>query len=174
MFDHVIPGRNIRMTEWQGAILLAQLERLREQMARRNHSAARLTGALAELPGLAPLRVDDRITRHGWHLYQFQYDPKQFGGRDRADFLAALDAARVTIRCRTSARSRTPFTSGSAKRCCDIRFHTPKPPVTTRSGCRRRCSSPTTKPSIRSSPPSARSPRRGHRGAQVPLNIRPL
>jgi dTDP-4-amino-4,6-dideoxygalactose transaminase len=66
MFDHVMPGRNLRMTEWQGAILLAQLERLPEQM-----------------------------TRCGWHLYQIIYDPKQFGGRDRADFMASLEAEGV-------------------------------------------------------------------------------
>lgn len=95
MFDHVMPGRNLRMTEWQGAILLAQLERLPEQMARRDHSAARLTEAITELAGLTPLRTDDRVTRCGWHLYQVIYDPRRFGGRDRSNFLAALNAEGV-------------------------------------------------------------------------------
>ena len=95
MFDYAMVGRNLRMTEWQAAILLAQLERLPEQMARRDRAAARLTGALAEIPGLAPLRVDERVTRCAWHLYQLTYDPAAFGGRDRAAMNAALRAEGV-------------------------------------------------------------------------------
>ena len=95
MFDHAMVGRNLRMTEWQAAILLAQLERLPGQMARRDFNAARLTEALQEFPGLAPRRLDDRVTRCGWHLYQLTYDPSAFGDRDRATFLEALKAEGV-------------------------------------------------------------------------------
>jgi dTDP-4-amino-4,6-dideoxygalactose transaminase len=95
MFDFAMVGRNLRMTEWQAAVLLVQLERLPEQMHRRDRAAARLTAALAEVPGLAPLRLDPRVTRCGWHLYQLTYDPSAFGGRDRAALLAALKAEGV-------------------------------------------------------------------------------
>jgi dTDP-4-amino-4,6-dideoxygalactose transaminase len=95
LFDFAMIGRNLRMTEWQAAILLAQLERLPAQMDRRDRAAARLTGALAESPGLTPLRIDPRVTRCAWHLYQLRYDPAAFGGRDRATFLAALAAEGV-------------------------------------------------------------------------------
>ncbi|HYH13480.1 MAG TPA: DegT/DnrJ/EryC1/StrS family aminotransferase, partial [Thermomicrobiales bacterium] len=54
MFDYAMVGRNLRMTEWQAAILLAQLERLPEQMKQRDRAAVRLTGALEEIPGLVP------------------------------------------------------------------------------------------------------------------------
>lgn len=95
MFDFAMIGRNLRMTEWQAAILLAQLERLPEQMDRRDYAAARLTAALSEIPGLTPLRIDPRVTRCAWHLYQLRYDPGAFGGRARAAFLAALGAEGV-------------------------------------------------------------------------------
>lgn len=95
MFDYAMVGRNLRLTEWQAAILLAQLERLPEQMERRNRAAARLTEALAELPGLTPLRIGEHVTRCGWHLYQLTYDPTGFGGRDRETFLHALSAEGV-------------------------------------------------------------------------------
>jgi dTDP-4-amino-4,6-dideoxygalactose transaminase len=88
-------GRNLRMTEWQSAVLTAQLERMPGQMDRRDHAAARLTAALAELPGIAPLRIDPRVTRCAWHLYQLRYEPAALGGRDRAAFLAALRAEGV-------------------------------------------------------------------------------
>jgi dTDP-4-amino-4,6-dideoxygalactose transaminase len=91
-FEHELPGRNLRMTEWQAAILLAQLERFPEAMRTRTRNAARLTAGLTEISGLAPMKVDDRITGHGWHLYQMRFDPAAFGGRNRADFLTALRA----------------------------------------------------------------------------------
>src|SRR5665811_67084 len=95
MFDFASVGRNLRMTEWQAAILLAQLERLPAQMARRDRGAARITSALGEIPGLTPLRIDDRVTRCGWHLYQFTCDPEAFSRHDREGFLAALKAEGV-------------------------------------------------------------------------------
>lgn len=91
-YQHERLGRNLRMTEWQGAILLAQLERFPDQMVTRDHNAALLTSGLAEIEGLDPLRVDERVTRHAWHLYQMRYDPAHFGGRSRDAFVGALRA----------------------------------------------------------------------------------
>ncbi|NLT41490.1 MAG: DegT/DnrJ/EryC1/StrS family aminotransferase, partial [Anaerolineae bacterium] len=53
-------GWNYRMTEFQAAILLVQLERLAEQNARRMDNARYLAKLIADLPGLAPLRWDER------------------------------------------------------------------------------------------------------------------
>lgn len=94
-YQHDLPGKNLRMTEWQGAILIAQLERLPETMDRRQRSAEILSDGLADIPGLDPLKVDERVTSHAWHLYQTRYDPAAFGGRDRAEFLKALNAEGV-------------------------------------------------------------------------------
>jgi len=91
-YQHEFLGWNYRMTEWQGAILIAQLERLPEYMARRADNAAYLTARLSEIPGLTPARVDPRVTQHAWHIYMATYDPRAFGGTTCAEFIAMMDA----------------------------------------------------------------------------------
>ena len=94
-YEPAIPGRNLRMTEWQAAILIAQLERLPEMMQRRDRSARILEDGLSTVSGLVPLKIDARVTRHAWHLYQLRYDPAAFGGRDRGELLQAINAEGV-------------------------------------------------------------------------------
>jgi dTDP-4-amino-4,6-dideoxygalactose transaminase len=91
-YQHEILGWNFRMPEWCGAILLAQFERLPEQMLTREASARYLDVALAEIAGITPLAVDPRVTRHARHLYLVRYDATAFGGCTRTQFLAALHA----------------------------------------------------------------------------------
>ncbi|HEU5330812.1 MAG TPA: DegT/DnrJ/EryC1/StrS family aminotransferase [Thermomicrobiales bacterium] len=95
-YQHEILGWNFRMPEWSAAILLAQLERLPEQMAVRDAAASYLDEALADIDGVAPLAVDPRVTRHAHHLYPVRYHAAKFGGHSRADFLAALRAEGIT------------------------------------------------------------------------------
>ena len=80
------------MTEWQGALLLSQMRRLEEQTRRRNENALYLAGQLAEIPGIRPLKRDERITCHAYHLFIFRYDTSHFGGKSRQEFLSALRA----------------------------------------------------------------------------------
>ncbi|HYI25432.1 MAG TPA: DegT/DnrJ/EryC1/StrS family aminotransferase [Thermomicrobiales bacterium] len=91
-YQHEILGRNLRMAEWNAAILIAQLERLPAMMATRQRNAERLIDGLAEVPGLNPTKVDERVTSHAWHLFQIRHGPASFGGRDRDSFIAALIA----------------------------------------------------------------------------------
>ena len=48
-------GWNYRITEWQAAVLLAQLERLPEQVARRNANIAHLERRIATIEGVSTL-----------------------------------------------------------------------------------------------------------------------
>ncbi len=89
------PGSNHRMTEFQAAILLVQLERLAEQNARRMDNARYLGQLIADMPGLAPLRWDERATKHSFYLYILRYDPAAFGGVPRSRFVDALSAEGV-------------------------------------------------------------------------------
>jgi dTDP-4-amino-4,6-dideoxygalactose transaminase len=91
-YEHHVLGSNFRMTEFQAAILLAQLKRLPEQTERRTQNARKLTEMLSQIPGIRPPRPDPRVTRHAYHLYIFRYDKSHFGGRPREDFLKALSA----------------------------------------------------------------------------------
>jgi dTDP-4-amino-4,6-dideoxygalactose transaminase len=91
-YEHYRLGWNYRITEFQAAILLQQLLRLEEQNSCRGRNAARLSHRLAEIPGISPLQVDPRATRHSYHIYIFRYSQNDFGGLPRQQFLRALTA----------------------------------------------------------------------------------
>ena len=94
-FSYSRPGANLRMTEFQAALLQAQMTRLEDQAATRDRNAAYLTTRLREIPGIAPARMYEGCTRNAWHLYMFRYDPARFSGLSRAAFLEALAAEGV-------------------------------------------------------------------------------
>ena len=96
-YQHEVLGSNFRMTEWQAAILLAQLGRAEELSARRQANAAYLARRMAEIPGISPQRCDERVTEHAYHLFIFRYDGEAFGGLARDEFLAALRAEGIPV-----------------------------------------------------------------------------
>lgn len=91
-YEHHVVGSNYRMTGWQAAILLAQMERLEEQTEIRNSNALYLSEKLWEIDGIKPAKRDERVTKHAYHLYVIRYDSKKFGGQPRSKFLQALSA----------------------------------------------------------------------------------
>jgi dTDP-4-amino-4,6-dideoxygalactose transaminase len=93
-YDHDLLGSNLRLTEFQAAILLAQLGRLEQQIARRQASARLLDDALHALPGIRLLAPEPRMTRRSYHIYIFRVDEAVLG-RSRDEFLAALNAEGV-------------------------------------------------------------------------------
>jgi dTDP-4-amino-4,6-dideoxygalactose transaminase len=94
-YQHDLLGFNYRLTEFQAALLLAQMSRLEEQMARREQAAQFLDRELATIPGIRPQVRDRRVTAHAHHLYILRYDAAAFGGHTRSQFLAALRAEGV-------------------------------------------------------------------------------
>jgi dTDP-4-amino-4,6-dideoxygalactose transaminase len=82
-------GANYRMTEWQCAVLLAQLERMPSQIEHKAAMADRLTERLAKVRGVIPIKPDARVTRRVIYAYLFRIDAAAFGvSRNR--FLRAL------------------------------------------------------------------------------------
>ncbi|MCU6708900.1 DegT/DnrJ/EryC1/StrS family aminotransferase [Paenibacillus sp. J5C_2022] len=71
-YQHEEIGWNLRMTEFQAAILLAQMTRLDEQMRKRESNSRILTELLADIDGVSVMNRDARITRHAHHLYLFR------------------------------------------------------------------------------------------------------
>ncbi len=65
-------GANYRITEWQCAVLLAQLERLPAQNELRWKHAERLRAALERIPGLTPTAADPRTTRPATYVWFFK------------------------------------------------------------------------------------------------------
>lgn len=95
-YDHASFGVNIRMTEFQAALLLAQLERLEEQTERRLANARILDAGLADIPGIHPQGVNDpRVTRRAYHLLLWRYCADELDGLPRERFLKALAAEGV-------------------------------------------------------------------------------
>jgi dTDP-4-amino-4,6-dideoxygalactose transaminase len=84
-------GGNFRMQHFQAAMLLQQLDKLREETVRRRENAARLSASLKEIPGIQPARLPEN-SQAVWHLYPFRYDADKFDGLPRATFIKAMRA----------------------------------------------------------------------------------
>lgn len=88
-------GANLRITEFQAAILSSQFTRVEAQSKRREENAAYLTKMLSQIPGISPAKLHDGCTRNALHLYMFRYNPEAFAGLPRARFLSAMAAEGV-------------------------------------------------------------------------------
>lgn len=84
-------GTNYRMTHYQAALLLQQIDKLVAETERRRANADHLTAGLQQIPGILPARLPQN-SRAVWHLYAFRYDPAQFHGLPRDRFIRALGA----------------------------------------------------------------------------------
>jgi dTDP-4-amino-4,6-dideoxygalactose transaminase len=91
-FTYSSTGANLRMTEFQAALLLAQMTRIEVQARTRTENARYLTSLLKEIPGIAPARMYEGCTRNAYHLYMFRYDKTRFNGVPRSVFVKALAA----------------------------------------------------------------------------------
>lgn len=91
-YAHFNYGSNYRLSEWQGAVLSAQLTRLDEQTRRRHQNSLLLDKLLGDIDGITPQRHDERCTRNGHYAYIFHYDSTAFGGASTDKFIAAMNA----------------------------------------------------------------------------------
>ncbi len=91
-FEHHLMGGNHRLSEFQAAVLLAQLERYPAQLARRDTNGRFLDAGLAEIDGIIPQALDSRTTMHARHLYSFRVDAAAFDGLTRDEFVTVLQA----------------------------------------------------------------------------------
>lgn len=93
-YQHERVGWNLRLTEFQGAILRAQLDRLPAQIERRERSARVLSEGLAAMPGITPPQRPEGVTTHAWHMYMLRVDRARLGCSKQA-FVEALQAEGV-------------------------------------------------------------------------------
>jgi perosamine synthetase len=108
-FAYRVSGLNLRLTEFQASLLMAQMTRLDSQATRRETNAAYLTSQLAQIPGITPAKMYPGVTRNAYHLYMFRYDPAGFAGLPRAAFLKALRAEGVPASTGYSPLNKEPF-----------------------------------------------------------------
>ncbi|MFF8290216.1 DegT/DnrJ/EryC1/StrS family aminotransferase [Streptomyces sp. NPDC016309] len=113
-YEHPEPGWNMRMTEFQAALLHPQLGLLDSGIDRRARGAAALAEALGGVPGLELVPAPPGTTRHTWHLAMLRYDAEAFGGRSQAAFLAAMAAEGVPLDAGYRSLSRLPYVATRA------------------------------------------------------------
>jgi perosamine synthetase len=104
-----VRGANLRMTEFQGNLLLAQMTRVEEQSRRRETNAQYLTKLLGEIPGIFPARMYPGCTRNAYHIYMFRYQKEQFANLPRDRFAKALTAEGIPTSTGYTPLNREPF-----------------------------------------------------------------
>jgi len=90
-------GPKYRMNEFEGAILLAQLENSVEQWKRRNENARYLSARLKEFPGLVPQKLYPGTESGSFYLYTMGYRKEHFNGAPRSAFLKAMAAEGIKL-----------------------------------------------------------------------------
>ena len=93
--DFTWPATTLRLSEWEAAIGIVALKRLAEQADTRWRNVRYLAEGLKEIPGLAPLEVDDRVTRWNPFRWHFKFVSDEFEGVTRDAFREALQAEGV-------------------------------------------------------------------------------
>jgi dTDP-4-amino-4,6-dideoxygalactose transaminase len=101
-------GINLRMAEFQAALLLAQMTRLEQQGRTREQNAAYLDKALAEIPGVIPMKMYPGCTRNGYYQYLMRFDERA-AGLPRARFLQAVRAEGIPLSGGSSPLNKDPF-----------------------------------------------------------------
>ncbi len=96
-YQHDRIGQNYRLTEFQAALVLAQMTRLEEQMQRREKNVSILNELLDATEGINILRRDSRVTRHANHVYMFKLDSDLGNRIDKDDFIKKVNAEGIFI-----------------------------------------------------------------------------
>jgi perosamine synthetase len=102
-------GTKLRLTEYQAAIGLAQMDRLVEQTDTRNNNAEYLKSKIEDIPGIVPYRLYKNVTKAAFHLFPFLYKAEEFGGLSRSQFIAAMRAEGVPCSTGYSELNKMPF-----------------------------------------------------------------
>ena len=87
-----IQSGNYRLTEFQAAILIEGLKRLPGQNAVRDENGIYINSLLEELPGVKPMRRDERETNEAYFNFSFRYDKDEFKGLPVKKFRETLES----------------------------------------------------------------------------------
>jgi L-glutamine:2-deoxy-scyllo-inosose/3-amino-2,3-dideoxy-scyllo-inosose aminotransferase len=87
-----IQSGNYRITEFQAALLTESLRRLPAKNKLREKNATYFNSQLARLPGVRPMRRDDRETAQAFYNFSFRYNSEQFKDVPVTRFREALAA----------------------------------------------------------------------------------
>jgi perosamine synthetase len=91
----VTRGSKLRLSEYQAAVGLVQLQRLDAQSNTRSQNAEYLRELLEKIPGIIPYKLYENVTRAAYHFFPFRYKKEEFNDLSRAAFIEALEAEGV-------------------------------------------------------------------------------
>ena len=91
-----IGGPKYRMNEFQAAVLLGQMEGVKDRLARRRENGLYLNSRLKDFPGIVPQKLYDGDSG-AFYLYMTTYNKEHFNNASRATFLKALAAEGVSL-----------------------------------------------------------------------------
>jgi len=95
-YEHFKLGWNYRLSEFQAAVLCAQLERLEDQIEKREENARYLTEKFSEISGIFHPRDFSHQTKyHSYYYYVLIYQSEEFECILRDLFVKALRAEGV-------------------------------------------------------------------------------
>lgn len=90
-------GPKYRMNEFEAAVLLGQMQGVKDRFSRRNRNAAHLTAQLKDCPGISPQKLYPGTTNGSFYLYAMTYHKEHFNNATRAQFLKALSAEGINF-----------------------------------------------------------------------------
>lgn len=97
-YGHERFGTNLRLSAWQAALLIGQIDELDAENDRRHANAIYLASLLQEVEGIEAVAVNpEGVTSHAHHLVLFRYHPEAFEGLSRDHFTKACNAEGVPI-----------------------------------------------------------------------------
>ena len=89
-YQHVLIGTNARLSEFQGAVLLAQLGRIDAQILVREKNYQYLFKLLDGMDGIRMQKISDDMVVDPHYMVMFYYDKTAFHGAERAEFVEYL------------------------------------------------------------------------------------
>lgn len=90
-YAHYTYGTNYRMTEYQAAVLCAQMKKFPSQHKLRNDNAKYLMEGLNKIDGIAVMKPTPGTSELGWYVYPFVFDPNNFAGLTKGEFYKKLN-----------------------------------------------------------------------------------
>ena len=96
-YRHLRLGGNYRLSEWQGAILRAQLDRFPKQQENRAKNANWLNSEIAKIPGFKPQGRYEGCTEQGNYCYVVEVDSTLLSGATRDQIRHALLAEGIPL-----------------------------------------------------------------------------
>lgn len=90
-------GRNLKVTEMQGAVLLAGLKYLEKNAQHRVDNAVYLRSLLQEIPGITPQKEYEGQTRGAYLWAMFRYEKSHFNGLPLDKFVSAVRAEGLPV-----------------------------------------------------------------------------